>query len=82
MLITLSGCELQALITTLKEGGENNGLSLKGSVFLKNGERTECQISVNGEILQVNGVVHLGSMFSRDGRYKMDVDSILMKLID
>ena len=36
--------------------------------------RTECKISVNGKILiQVNEVVYLGSMFSRDGRYEIDV---------
>ena len=32
-------------------------------------------ISVNGKILeQMNEVVYLGSMFSRDGRYEMDVE--------
>ena len=37
-------------------------------------ERIECKISVNGKILeQVNKVVYLGSMFSRDERYEMGV---------
>ena len=36
----------------------------------------ECKISANGKILkQMNEVVYLGSMFSRDGRYEMDVES-------
>ena len=72
VLIASSECELQALLTTLKEGCENNSLSLnknktKVLIFERNKERTECKISVNGKILeQVNEVVHLGSMFSRE----------------
>ena len=55
-------CELQALVTTLKERFENNGLSLNVNkanvlVFERNDETTECKISVNG---QVNEVVYLG----------------------
>ena len=37
----------------------------------------ECKISVNGKIVeQVNEVVHLGSTFSRDGRYEIDVERL------
>ena len=44
-------------------------------IFERDEERTECKISVNGMILeQMNEVVYLGSMFSRDGRYEMDVE--------
>ena len=44
-------------------------------IFERDEERTECKISVNSMILeQVNEVVYLGSMFSRDGRYEMDVE--------
>ena len=62
VLLASSECELQ-LVTTLKEGCENNGLSLNSSntkvlVCEKNDERTEFKISVNGNILeQVNEVV-------------------------
>ena len=43
--------------------------------FEKDTETMECKISANGKILeQVNKVVHLGSMFSRDGRYEKDVE--------
>ena len=42
-------------------------------VFKRNEERTECRMSVDGQILeQVNGVVYLGSRFSKDGRHQMD----------
>ena len=74
--IASSECDLKALVTTLKGGCENNNLSLnenitKVLVF----EKMECKISVNGKILeQGNEVVYLVSMFSRDGRYEMDVD--------
>ena len=39
-------------------------------------EKTECsEISVKGKMLeQVNEVVYLGSMFSRDGKYEMDAE--------
>ena len=41
--------------------------------FERDEERMECKISVNGKILeQVNEVIYLGSVFSRDGRYEMD----------
>ena len=79
VLIASSECELQALVTSLKEGCECNDLSLnvnktKALVFERVEERTECKISVNDKILeQVNEVVYLGSMFSRDGRCEMDV---------
>ena len=44
-------------------------------VFKKNEEKTECKISVNGKILeQVNEMIYLGTMFSRDGSYEMDVE--------
>ena len=44
-------------------------------VFERSEEKTECKISVNGKILgQVNEMVYLGSMFSRDGRYDMDAE--------
>ena len=75
VLIASSEYKLQALVTTLKEGCEHNGISLnvnkiKVLIFERDEERTECKISVNGKILeQVNEVVYLGSMFSRDGRY-------------
>ena len=43
--------------------------------FKRDEERTECNISVNGKILeQVNEVVYLGNMFSRVERYEMDVE--------
>lgn len=43
----------------------NNVLSL--NVIERNEERTEFKISVNGKILdQVDEVVYLGNMFSRD----------------
>ena len=45
--------------------------------FERDKERTEFKISVNGKILeQVNEVMRniLGNMFSRDGRYEMDVE--------
>ena len=65
VLIASSECELQALVTTLKEECENNGLSLntnktKVLVFERDQERTGCKISVNGKILeQLNKVVYL-----------------------
>ena len=40
-------------------------------------ERTKCKISVNGKILEQVKVVYLGSMFSRDGRYEMDVERLI-----
>ena len=54
-LIASSEYELQALVTTLKEGCKNNSLSLDASkmkvlVFEKHEERTDCNISVNGKI--------------------------------
>ena len=57
VLIALSECELQALVTIQKEMCENNGLSLnayktKVLVFERDKERTECKISVNGKILK------------------------------
>ena len=56
LLIASSECELQALVTTLKEGCENNRLRLntnktKGLVFERDEERSECKINVNGKIL-------------------------------
>ena len=43
--------------------------------FLVFEERMECNIRVNGKILeQFNEVVYLGTMFSRDGRYEMDAE--------
>ena len=83
MLIASSKCELQALVTILKEGFENNGLSMNTSktevlVFKRNEEKTKCKISINGKILeQVIKVVYLGSMFSSDGRYEMDVKNLV-----
>ena len=71
---------MQALVTTLKEGCENNGLSLNVNITMVlvyeiNEERTECKISVKGEILeQVNKVVYLGSMFSSSSSSEMDVE--------
>ena len=55
VLIVSSECELHALVTALKEGCENNGLSLNASktkvlIFEKNEEKTECKISVNDYI--------------------------------
>ena len=48
---------------------------IKVLVFERDEERTVFMISVNGKILeQVNNVVYLGSMFSRDGRFEMDVE--------
>ena len=49
VLIVSSSCELQALVTILKEGCESNALSLnenktKVLVFEKNEERTEWKI--------------------------------------
>ena len=55
VLIGSSECELQALVTTLKEGCENNGLNLNKTkilVFETDEERTECKIRVNGKILE------------------------------
>ena len=78
MFIASSECGLQALVTTLKEGYENNGLSLNTSktkvlVFERNEEKTKCKISVKGKILeQVNEVVYLVSIFSRDEKYEID----------
>ena len=72
MLIASSEYELQALVTTLKEGCENNGLSLntnktKVLVFERNEEITEFKVSIIGKILkQVNEMVYLRNMFSRD----------------
>ena len=44
-------------------------------VFKKYIERTECKISVNSKILaQMNEVVYVGSIFSREGGYEMDVE--------
>ena len=48
-----SECELQALVTTLKEGCENNGLIMNENktnvlVFERN---EKCKIIVNGKIL-------------------------------
>ena len=64
VLIASSECELRALVTTLKEGCEYNGLSLnvnktKVLIFERDEERTECKISVNSKILeQVNEVIY------------------------
>ena len=57
VLIASSECELRALVTTLKEGCEYNGLSLNANktkvlIFERDEERTECRISVNGKILE------------------------------
>ena len=47
------------------------------NIFERDEERTECKISVNGKILeQVNEVLYLGSMFSRDGKYEIDVERL------
>ena len=79
VLIASSECELQVLVSTLKEVYENN-LSLntkktKVLVFERDEERTECKISVNGKILeQVDEVVYWESIFSRDGRYEIDAE--------
>ena len=76
VLIASSECELHALVTTLKEQCENNSLSLNVSkikilVFERNDERTE----YNAMILeQMNEVVYLVSLFSRDGRYRIDAE--------
>ena len=84
VLIASSECELQALVTTLKGGCEYNRLSLNANktkvlVYERDEERTECKICVNGKILnQVNEVVYLGRLFSRDGRYEMDVERVLL----
>ena len=43
-------------------------------IFERNEEKMECKISVNGKIEQVNEVIYLGSIFSRDGRYEKDVE--------
>ena len=56
-LIASSECELQALVTTLKDGCEYNDLSLNMNrtrvlIFERYEERTECKISVNGKILE------------------------------
>ena len=73
VLIASSECELQALVTTLKE--DLNANKTKVLIFETDKERTECKIRVNGKILEpVNEVVYLRSMFSRDGRYEMDVE--------
>ena len=64
VLISSSDCELQASVTTLKKGCENNGLSLNNetktkvqNLFESNEERKECKISVNVKKLeQVNKV--------------------------
>ena len=55
MLIASSECELQALVTTLKEECEYNDLSLNVNktrvlTFERDEERTECKISVNGKM--------------------------------
>ena len=66
VLIASSECELQALVTTLKEGCENNSLNLNASktkvlLFERNEENSEYKISVNSKILeQVNEVVIFG----------------------
>ena len=57
VLIASSECELQALVTTLKEACESNGLSLyenktKVLIFGRDELRTECKISVTGKILE------------------------------
>ena len=50
-------------------------IKTKVLVFERNKQRAEYKISVNDKILeQVNEVVYLGSMFSRDGRYEMHVE--------
>ena len=54
LLILSSQCELQAFVTTLKGGYENNGLSLNANktrvlIFERNEERTECKIIINGK---------------------------------
>ena len=75
-----ASCRHWHQVTTLKEGSENNSLSLNANktkvlIFERDEERTKCKISVTGKILeQVKEVVYLGSMFSRDGRYEMDVE--------
>ena len=52
VLIASSECELQVLVTILKENCESNSLNLnenktKVLVFERNEERTECKNSVN-----------------------------------
>ena len=81
VLIASSEYELQALVdTTLREGCEYNCLSVNANktkvlIFERDEERAECKISINGKILeQVDEVVYLGSMFSRDGTYEMDME--------
>ena len=87
VLIAWSECELQALVTTLEEECNYNGLSLDASKtmaiqFEKNEEKTECKISVNGNILeQMNEVVYLGSMFSRNGKHEMDAEMRIAALM-
>ena len=87
VLIASSECELQTLVTTLKEGCENNGLSLnvnktKVLIFGRDEERTECKISVNGRILeQVNEEVYFGGMFSRDGDMRWMWKGVLLSIL-
>ena len=63
-----------------EESYESNSLSLnenktKVLVFERNEVRTEYKISVNGKKLeQVNKVLYLKRIFSRDGRYEMDTE--------
>ena len=57
-----------------------NASKSKVLVFERNEERAKCKITdlkymMNGKTLeQVNELVYLGSMFSRDGRYEMDAE--------
>ena len=75
----------------LKEGCEDNALNLNANktkvlAFERNKEKTECKITVIKILEQVNEVVYLVSMVSRDGRYDMEaagnmVNAVLASLM-
>ena len=74
VFIASSECELQALVTTLKEGCEYNGLSLntnktKVLIFERDEERTECKISVNSKILEQVYTLEVCSIEMEDARW-------------
>ena len=80
VLSVSSEWELHALVTTLKEGCENIGLSLNASKtkvleFERSEERAECKVGVYGKILeQSTEVVYLESMSNRHGRNEVCVE--------
>ena len=59
VLIASSECELRALVTTLKEGCENNGLSLHANKtkVLKFISRSFLKEMKNGRKISVNGKI-------------------------